>query len=236
MGKLQEFYGIVYLAVNKTNGKLYVGKTTKTLSNRIRGHIRASRSKKHWFFHDALRKYGLDNFEWQILKYCASAMEMNYWESHYIDFFRSNNPHYGYNLTSGGDGCVASPEVRKRISESLKGHKHSETTKRKLSEKAKEFNRGRRLSESSRNKIRQKLTGLTLPAERKDKIRTKMLGNRNGATPVEQYDKNGNLIRRWNSVTDAAKTLGVHYSTISDVCRGAKHHKTCAGYIWRYAR
>lgn len=49
--------------------------------------------------------------------------------------------------------------------------------------------------------------------------------------PVLQYDLNGNIIKRFNSITETKKD-GFR---IGDVCRVCKHNrKTCGGYIWRY--
>ena len=51
---------------------------------------------------------------------------------------------------------------------------------------------------------------------------------------VCQFDKNMNLIKVWNSISEAAKALNIHASGISVVCNHGKQ-QTCAGYIWRYA-
>lgn len=49
---------------------------------------------------------------------------------------------------------------------------------------------------------------------------------------VEQYDINLNFIKEWPSITDAASTLGINGSHISDC---AKHNRRSAGgYIWKY--
>lgn len=52
---------------------------------------------------------------------------------------------------------------------------------------------------------------------------------------VIQFDKNGNYISMFNSITEAVKSLGVNTngSSISACCRGK--HKTAYGYIWKYA-
>lgn len=60
---------IIYKAVNKTNGKVYVGQTKNSLAYRRDQHIRETRCKTHknTYFHDAIQKYGEDNFEFSII-------------------------------------------------------------------------------------------------------------------------------------------------------------------------
>ena len=49
---------------------------------------------------------------------------------------------------------------------------------------------------------------------------------------VVQYDLNGNTIRRWDSMKEAAKELKIVPQSISKCCRGLR--KTAKGYIWKY--
>lgn len=63
-------------------------------------------------------------------------------------------------------------------------------------------------------------------------------GNRNQkisnkvSKPVEQLSKSGDLIRVWDSMTEASSTLGIALSEISTCTRN--HHKSAGGYKWRY--
>lgn len=49
---------------------------------------------------------------------------------------------------------------------------------------------------------------------------------------VNQYDLQGNLIKTWDSISLAERTLCLGRN-ISEVCKGKKN--TCGGYKWRYA-
>lgn len=51
--------------------------------------------------------------------------------------------------------------------------------------------------------------------------------------PVLQYDKDGNFIREWDTMTEAETTLKITHK-IHFVCQGKR--KTCGGYIWKYKR
>lgn len=102
--------GIIYLARNTVNNKIYIGQTTSSLNRRRSNHFAASRNESdRLYFHKAIRKYGEDAFDWSVLEavYANSKEELesalNEKEIQYISIYNSNNCNAGYNLTSGGD-------------------------------------------------------------------------------------------------------------------------------------
>lgn len=110
----------IYKCTNKVNGKSYIGFSSE-FNKRKRRHCYDSfnQSSKEYSskFHRAIRKYGLNNFDWEILyqskNYEYMLQEMEY---HFIveyDTFKN-----GYNETMGGEGCY--------------GYKHSDEHKEKL--------------------------------------------------------------------------------------------------------
>lgn len=50
---------------------------------------------------------------------------------------------------------------------------------------------------------------------------------------INQYDKDGNFIKTWDSIIVACRELGADASSIIRVCKGKQ--KTAVGYIWKYA-
>ena len=107
------------------NGKMYIGQTNRSLHERIREHIRVSKIKTspgyNYPFYRAIRKYGDDNLEWDILDTAGSQPELNererYWISYYNTCILSENP-CGYNQTYGGEG--------------QNGLKHTDASKEKI--------------------------------------------------------------------------------------------------------
>lgn len=51
-------------------------------------------------------------------------------------------------------------------------------------------------------------------------------------SPIIQYDKNGNFIQEWFSISEAARQLNIHASNICKVLK--KERKTTGGYIFKY--
>lgn len=90
--------GIIYKVTNKVNGKSYIGQTRYTLEFRWRQHIH---KKDNSYFHNAIRKYGQENFILEILEECPVSI-LNEREIFYIAKY--NTFKEGYNLTIGGDG------------------------------------------------------------------------------------------------------------------------------------
>jgi group I intron endonuclease len=114
---------IVYCATNLINNKKYVGYTTKSLNERIKMHHNKSKNKNnnHYFyvFQSALRKYGLDNFKWDILFETDVLNEVLEMEVKYISELNTLSPS-GYNMNKGGLGGIPNDDVKLKISNSLK--------------------------------------------------------------------------------------------------------------------
>lgn len=162
---------IIYMATNRVNGKLYIGQTVKSLKIRKRAHITtALRGVDIQYFGRAIRKYGQNNFDWEILHKCNDIDELNRLEIYYIKLY--NTFEDGYNLTKGGLGKLGyrfSDEAKQKKSESLMGKnnpmygkKVSDETKRKLSEMNKGKNNpfyGKKHSEEAKEKVSKARSG-----------------------------------------------------------------------------
>lgn len=53
-------------------------------------------------------------------------------------------------------------------------------------------------------------------------------------TKVNQYDRYGKLIKQWNSIDEACKTLNLNHSNICTTCKGNTNRKLVGGYLWKY--
>ena len=144
---------IVYKATNKLNGKIYIGKTIRKLSHAKARHFNRAKLGFDTYFYNAIRKYGCDCFEWEIIYTGTSDIDICNKEIALIKSYDSRNPSIGYNMTNGGDG--ASGILVKESTRQLRsinssgsnnscyglygvnhpayGNKHSDTTKEKLS-------------------------------------------------------------------------------------------------------
>jgi len=137
----------IYKFTNKVNHKIYIGKSVNVYG-RYESHKKTALSGKKTLFYNALRKYGIDNFDFEIIKEC-SREELNEYEKFYIKLYDSNNPQYGYNMTPGGDGGAMTygpwnkgkkmtSDFKKRVSESVKKRMKDPVLKEKMSKSLKE--------------------------------------------------------------------------------------------------
>jgi hypothetical protein len=92
--------GVVYKVTNSKNGKVYIGKTNKTIDVRRKQHERDARKPKY-IFHRAIRKYGQDSFDWQILHNSDNEDDLLSLEELEISEHDSTNPECGYNMVGG---------------------------------------------------------------------------------------------------------------------------------------
>jgi group I intron endonuclease len=93
---------IIYKITNTINGKIYIGKTTKSLNERKKTHLKRFRYGKKTHLYSAFKKYGNDAFLWEELIKCSDINELNELEIFFIKKYDSIKN--GYNMTMGGDG------------------------------------------------------------------------------------------------------------------------------------
>ena len=174
--------GIIYCA-NFPNGKKYYGRTKNSLYSRIQKHIRDAKTSD-LLFHRALLKY--DNMvNWSIIEKISIDL-LNEREKYWIGKDKTNLVEYGYNLTEGGEG-----------GNTFTGRKHSEETRRIMSESRKKWinENGNPLLGRKRPEHAKKISGSNNPnwegkaqtEETKKKISEAKLGKKN--TKVSDYQR-----------------------------------------------
>jgi group I intron endonuclease len=93
----------IYKITNKVNDKVYIGQTVRPINKRFNRHINdAIRNKLDTHFARAIRKYGKDNFTFEILRRNLSVEEAIDLEKQYITNLNTLIPN-GYNVDPGGN-------------------------------------------------------------------------------------------------------------------------------------
>ena len=126
----------VYMHINETNGKKYIG-ITKNGDDPNKRWKNGFGYRKNKYFWRAICKYWWDGFEHYILYDNLTEEEAKKYEKWLIYLGDFTNPEYGYNITKGGEGSAGyhpSDETRKKMSEARKGRKNTDEQKRKNSE------------------------------------------------------------------------------------------------------
>ncbi|MEB3214578.1 MAG: GIY-YIG nuclease family protein [Leptolyngbyaceae bacterium] len=181
---------IIYKATNLVNGKVYIGQTVQELKKRRQQHKQC----KSTAIGAAIRKYGLDKFEFIEIERCSSLDHLNEQEIFWIRFYGCISPN-GYNLVSGGaKRTEISEESRERYRKINLGRVRSEETKRKISDSKKGWKPTSEMKEKQKVALKKRysekqhhMAGKKLSEEHRLAISIghkrggKMLGNKNGA-------------------------------------------------------
>lgn len=115
----------LYCITNKINNKSYVGQSID-VNDRWDDHIKDAQREigktantKKFAIHNAIAKYGVPGFTWQVIDQVETVDEANEAEEFFITYLNTMAPN-GYNLTSGGGNARPSETTKKKISEKLK--------------------------------------------------------------------------------------------------------------------
>lgn len=155
-------------------------------------HVNSSK-RSTTYFHNAIRKYGVDAFIWEILKTCKDATEMDQEEAQQILIHKSYDKRFGYNLTFGFDG-LSFPTIatKEKMRDSHLGRPNTEEQKQKISAALK----GRKISDETRQKLRDAKLGKKFPplsAEHKEKLRDAQLGKKHNVSPEGRHRISENM-------------------------------------------
>jgi group I intron endonuclease len=117
---------IIYLITNNVNGKKYVGQHCGTGDARWKQHLAASLKLENPIpLYRAMRKYGIDNFTYEVLETIPLEKGPKYLDEREIYWIKELNTFIsenGYNVTRGGQGIVSfycSTERSKKLSDSV---------------------------------------------------------------------------------------------------------------------
>lgn len=143
-------HAIVYQAKNLVNGYRYIGFTTQGLEKRKYQHLWAARKSSTYYFHNAIRKHGAENFVFEVLgDFDGDADLAKLYEFEAIAKYRPE-----YNLTYGGEGGTMHESTRKKIAEANSRRVFTD----EMRKNAGDAQRGRKRSAETKEKLR--LAGL----------------------------------------------------------------------------
>lgn len=135
------------------NGKVYIGMTGQTPTKRWRygyGYL------DNPYFYKAIQKYGWGNFAHEILADGLTKEEAERMEIQLIADYQATERSKGYNIALGGRLNYSGAERLERLHRLRIGRKHTEATKRRLSE----VQKGKYISPETRKKMSESHKGL----------------------------------------------------------------------------
>lgn len=221
----------IYCIENKINHKKYIGQSVD-INDRWRKHISELNHNTHdnSYLQNAWNKYGRDIFEFNVIEYCKIS-ELDDRENYYINYYKTLNREFGYNLKSGGQNG---------------GSKYSEETKLKMSKSAIKSYENLELIEKRKQDALEQWSN--------PEIKEKHMGKNNGMYGKHHTEETINKIKEkrknvkkkkeirqvfcielnmtFKNASQAAKYLNISAANILNVCYGKR--KTCGGYHFEF--
>lgn len=238
---IEQYYGIIYSATNIINNKKYIGQTKQGLEIRKHAHLSSYKKEQKTVFQKALKKYGEENFIWEIIDYAKTPEEIDLKERYWINYYNTFKQG-GYNMTPGGQLFKFTNDEwlhisllhdnRKVMVFNKKGN-YIETVE---SKKIFSVKYNCRLQDTIivLNDIKSSVKDYILIYEdeySEELLISKIKRTRNNRDFIVK-DLNNNIIGIWNNQTYCANELNIHRGNISKCLSGVL--SKCNGYIFEY--
>ena len=233
------------------NGKVYIGITSRKPEKRWRHDGSGYSTSPH--FHSAIKKYGWENIEHEILITGLTKDEAGEMERKMIEKYNSTDRRFGYNEKTGGEyGATFCDDLLKRMSD-IQKKRFENPSERERMRKAR---LGKRASPEARKRMSEAKKGthfewteehLNLHREVMKKYysdpanleRVRKQGKAisiyglETAKKVIQFDDDMNIIGEYESLKASGRATGVRDGNICKCCQRKVKH--AGGYVWRYA-
>jgi group I intron endonuclease len=245
--------------ITSPTGKVYIGQTRNVLL-RFRAHRNYKWCKYKSALINSLAKYGHESHLFDIIHLLPNDVTqpvLDAYEQLYMDCYSDCSVHL-LNSKEGGYKGAHSQDAKVKMSLSAKLHLNNNPNK--IEEYATRLNKAKAIWQKENpgyidDKIKDLKKGAKEWREKNPeavKINIKKANNASAAIktgvkrsmedrkkisegqfiPIAQFDKTGNFISHWPSIKSAAKTIGIHNSTIVHCLKGKL--KTAGGFTWRY--
>ena len=211
---------IIYKVIHRESDKVYVGATSKSLEERKADHIQKSNKGLGSYFQEAIGTFGPEAFSWEQIDTANDVNEMADKEKQYILEYNSNKN--GYNLDCGGG--VQKKVYQYSIPDGILLNRYDS-----LKNAANAINASRKSISNACLGYNKTCRGfywsytLTEPFVPNVDLRKK---------EVLQTSLDGEMIARYNSVSEASRIAGISKTCISRCCRGEREQSS--GFLWKY--
>ena len=244
------FKGIIY-KYTSPSGKVYIGQTTNEKSRR-KDFLNTSRNYSGSKINNARDKYGVENFEYEIIFRVESLIEdevksiLNEKEIQYINLFDSFENGYNSDLGGGSATYKRTEESCQKLSESVTEYykTHNSAVSRKVLQftkdgifikewesaavAAKSLNKEGCSITSVCSKLRNSAFGyIWRYKDEFDELPEKLelVNTKNMSIPLKQYTLDGQLVKQWDTMSEAAIELGYSLGNFSVYCNGKNNHE-----------
>lgn len=187
----------IYKITCTANNVCYIGQSIN-IYNRWNKHKTKLKANNHENKHlqNIYNKYGNETFVYEIIELCSIDL-LDARERYWIKCYGGANSKNNCNNDSGGNKYkVCSNKTKQKLSESHKGYKVKEETKKKI-------------SATTKGKYSQRYNSIK----------------------VVKIDKQGNIVKEYDSLSSAGRDVGISYGSIK---KRTKHsERLYDNYYWK---
>jgi group I intron endonuclease len=196
--------GIIYKYTSPSN-KVYIGQT-------IHEHVRYMRHKRiegDNKFHRAIKKYGFENFTYEVIFTIDNEdrkrvkEKLDFMERYYIRKYDSLNN--GYNLTAGGEGGSGkhTEEFKKMMSDKMKENNPAWNMTDEWKQHIADSQRGKKMSDNMKQLTSERMKSNN--PMKNPEVAAKMAENKKGKHLSEEHKKKISESQKGKVVTDDTK-------------------------------
>lgn len=234
----------IYKITSPTN-KIYIGQSWDVVHRK--NHYSSSLAKGQKHLHNSLKKHGWDNHKFEIVHELPNDVTQEVLDNYEI-LCINQYKECGFemmNIREGGSKGKHNSSTKQLISQNTKGIPRPTLLNRIITKKTRDrigkanskpkpegfgklislSNIGRKLTEEQKQKLR-KPHNVKIPTLQKGIPKLKL------CKKIGKLDNNNQLIKMYNSVSEAALENNTSIGNISTVLKGKT--KTTAGYKWLY--
>lgn len=213
----------IYKIQNLVNGKIYIGQSIE-IENRFQKHLNA---KDEFYIHKAIRKYGKENFSFQIVEECE-ASQLDEKEKYWIEYYNSLAPS-GYNMIPGGSNGAGLAKGESVEQYDFNGELIAVYPSANQASIATGIDHWS-ICACCRGEY--KRAGNFIWKYSKTQKEITPLNQRTDFTVLQLDKKNDIIISEFKSITEASKATNIAKATICNVCNGKG--KTAGGFRWKF--
>jgi hypothetical protein len=236
----------IYKIVNP-KGKIYVGQSVN-IYRRIKSYYEPSSSKSQIILKNSFKKYGVENHKFYIIEKCSTE-ELNTKERYWQDFYKDKLLNCRFTESKDKTG-YCSEQTKKNIGNALKqtdaSYKHLKKKVYQYSSDGSFIKEWESLREASRilnvycstickclkkDSPNKSAKGFLWSYNKSDKL-IGYVGQEAKKIKVGQYTLSKELIKIFNSITEASKELNIDKSNIIRVCKNRQ--KQAKNFIFSY--
>lgn len=237
----------IYCIRHRESGKRYIGKSIN-VERRLYVHLcsanaksKSVRQNQNPHLGNALRKYGVSAFDFLIIETfeSISPQELADREVFWMDYYKTNDRNFGYNLVrDGSQSMVVHQETKDKLkvlnlgpSNPNYGNFWSESQKEAMSIYAKTRHATGVYGNEWKQKIAIASSRVWADLEKRKKM-AEAVSIAKRKFKFHQCQKDGTFVKEWDSIKDIV-TANPNYKwqNIYSVCNGYK--KSYMGFVWK---